>query len=97
MPMKVAIPTEVNRKAFPNSPGGLISPGDNSTVYEPDRYPAQLCTRLHPLPSCLAVSHLSPALSCKTQPIKYSVPKKARQGIGLYFLEHVRLLLLKHV
>ena len=36
-PIKVAIPTEVNRKAFPESPGGLISPGDNSTVYEPDR------------------------------------------------------------
>ena len=36
-PIKVAIPTEVNRKAFPDSPGGLISPGDNSTVYEPDR------------------------------------------------------------
>ena len=35
--IKVAIPTEVNRKAFPESPGGLISPGDNSTVYEPDR------------------------------------------------------------
>ena len=36
-PIRVAIPTEVNRKAFPESPGGLISPGDNSTVYEPDR------------------------------------------------------------
>ena len=36
-PIKVAIPTEVNRKAFAESPGGLISPGDNSTVYEPDR------------------------------------------------------------
>ncbi|KAL3151433.1 FGFR1 oncoprotein partner [Trebouxia sp. C0009 RCD-2024] len=35
-PIKVAIPTEVNRKAFPDSPGALISPGDNSTVYEPD-------------------------------------------------------------
>ena len=36
-PIKVSVPTEVNRKAFTDSPGGLISPGDNSTVYEPDR------------------------------------------------------------
>ncbi len=36
-PVKVAIPTQVNRKVFPESPGGLVSPGDNSTVYEPDR------------------------------------------------------------
>lgn len=49
-PIKVAIPTEVNRKAFPNSPGGLISPGDNSTVYEPDRYLAQCCTNTNPRP-----------------------------------------------
>ena len=36
-PIKVAIPTELNRKAFPDSRGGLMSPGDNSTVYEPER------------------------------------------------------------
>ena len=49
-PIKVAIPTEVNRKAFPDSPGGLISPGDNSTVYEPDRYLTQLYNLRIPLP-----------------------------------------------
>ena len=36
-PIKVSVPAELNRKAFTESPGGLISPGDNSTVYEPDR------------------------------------------------------------
>ena len=36
-PIKVAIPTELNRKTFSDSAGGLISPGDNSTVYEPER------------------------------------------------------------
>ena len=46
-PIKVAIPTEVNRKAFPDSPGGLLSPGDNSTVYEPDRYASKFPQVLH--------------------------------------------------
>lgn len=36
-PKPLTIPTEINRKVFPDFPSGLISPGDNSTVYDPDR------------------------------------------------------------
>lgn len=36
-PVRVAIPTGVNRKTFSDSPSGLLSPGDNSTDYDPDR------------------------------------------------------------